>query len=88
MIAKLMTVAAASLTLAACSAQVVQTDGYLYPNSWGTSVGSALGSSSLPTKQDLAITLHALTDTGLFEARADSPGIWLFPPDALDAGNN
>jgi hypothetical protein len=88
MIPKLLRVAAASMSLAACSAQVAQTDGYLYPNSWGTSVASALGSSSLPTKQDLAITLHALTDTGLFEAHADSPGIWLFPPDALDAGNN
>jgi len=81
-------VAAASMSLAACSAQVAQTDGYLYPNSWGTSVASALGSSSLSIKQDLAITLHSLTDTDMFEAHADSPGIWLFPPDALDAGNN
>jgi hypothetical protein len=62
MIVKLITVAAASMTITACSAQVAQTDGYLYP--------------------DLAKTLHSLTDTDY----ADSPGIWLFPPD--EGGNN
>jgi hypothetical protein len=88
MIAKLMTVTAASMTIAACSAQVAQTDGYLYSNSWGTSAASALDSSSVPTKQDLATTLHAPTNMSIFGTRADSPGIWLFPPNQLGGGNN
>ena len=88
MVMKLIAVAAAPVTIAACSAQVDQTGAYVYPNSWGTPAASALGSSSVPTKQDLSITLHAPTNMSIFGTHADSPGIWLFPPNQLGGGNN
>jgi hypothetical protein len=75
MIVKLLAVAAAAMTIAACSAEVAPTDAYTYPNFWRAPAVSSLGSTSVPTRRDLAITLGASADTSILETRADSPGI-------------
>jgi hypothetical protein len=89
MIMKLMTVAATSITITACSAQMAETNGYLYPSFWRAPAATALASSRLPEKQDPATTMAAPADTAIFGTHIDSansPGIWLFPPDELDGG--
>ena len=90
MFAKLMTVAAASVTIAACSAQAAETDGYLYPNFWGAPAASV---SSSPPSNNQGVTSATRTpaETSIFSTHvepANSPGVWLFPPDQLGGGNN
>jgi len=88
---KLTTIAAALIALAACSAHAPRTESYLYPNFWGASPASGLGPPRKPHDEDLANTAMVPTDTSIFGTHvhsAYSPGIWLFPPDALDGGSN
>jgi hypothetical protein len=90
MFAKLMTVAAVSITIAACSAHAAEADGYLYPNFWGAPAASV--SSSAPSNnQSVMSAPRAPADTSIFSTHvepAKSPGVWLFPPNQLGGGNN
>jgi len=86
MIIRLIAIAAVTMTISACAAQMAQTAGYVYPG-WLPSTSLA-ASSSVPTEQDLATNTRALGSVGIFESRTSaSPGIWLFPPDPLGGGN-
>lgn len=89
MIIRLMAVAAASITVTACSAQMAETNGYLYPSFWRPPAATALASPHLLVNQGPATTMAAPADTAIFGTHVDSansPGIWLFPPDELDGG--
>jgi hypothetical protein len=90
MFVKLVTVVAASVTIAACSAQVAVTDGYLYPNYWGSPPAGVPDSPRLSKNQDMAKAATAPADTNIFGTHIEtsySPGLWLFPPDELDGGS-
>jgi hypothetical protein len=88
MIMKLLTVAAASMTISACSDQLTQAGAYMYPNFWGGSAMNAPQSSLVAAGQDPGITKSAPTEPGIFETRSESPTIWLFPPNPFGGGNN
>jgi hypothetical protein len=84
MIIRLIAIAAVTMMISACGAQMAH--GYVYPD-WLPPTSLAR-SPSLPTEQDLATTTRALANVGIFENRTSaSPGIWPFPPDALVGDN-
>ena len=84
MIIRLIAIAAVIMTISACGAQMA--DRYFYPDSLPPT--GLAKSPSVPMEQDLATTTRALANVGIFENRTSaSPGIWLFPPDALGGDN-
>jgi hypothetical protein len=84
MIIRLVAMAAATIVISACTAQVAATDGYIYPD--GAAAASSVGFSNEPTKHDLAAMTRARGITGIFGTQTSaSPGIWLFPPNSLGA---
>jgi hypothetical protein len=86
MIIRLIAIAAVTMTISACAAEMAETDGYVYPD--GLPPSGLAKSPSVPMEQDLATTTRALANVGIFENRTSaSPGIWLFPPDALGGDN-
>jgi hypothetical protein len=87
---KLLTLAAASIALAACSTQGAEIDSYLYPNFWGARMASVSGSSHDSDNQDAANAAMAPSDTGIFGTHVESAytsSIWIFPPYTLGGGN-
>jgi hypothetical protein len=87
---KLLTLAAASIALAACSKQGADFDSYLYPDFWGARMAGVSGSSHNPDNQGVANAATAPADTGIFGTHVESSytsSIWIFPPDTLGGGN-
>ena len=85
MIIRLVAMAAATIVISACTAQVAATDGYIYPDR--APPASSVGFPNEPMKDDLAaMKTRARGFTGIFGTQTSaSPGIWLFPPNSLGA---
>jgi len=77
---RLIPIAAAAIALAACSPQVRQTAGYVYPGYWGNSLDQAAGPDTPASTETVAATHNIPGSVAVFGTRTTATGTWLFPP--------
>jgi hypothetical protein len=78
---RLIPIAAAAITLAACSPDVRRTAGYAYPDYWGASPAQAVNRGAPAYTETVAATHNIPGSVAVFGTHTTpAPGIWLFPP--------
>jgi hypothetical protein len=78
---RLISAAAAAITLAACSPDVRQTTGYAYPDYWGAAPAQAVNPGAPPYSETVAATHSIPGGVAVFGTHTTpTQGTWLFPP--------